>query len=105
MNIPSHTCEFANQAFAGTNAGNHTTTCHALEHVLAIPSYQMSIIDNVLLTFLHLHTTSACSRTHPAKVLTSFLMIAPQLEIHIIPIPLILYTNKPSPENIALLIP
>jgi len=35
--------------------------------------------------------------------LTSFRIIAPILMIQHIPTPLILYTNKPSPENIALL--
>jgi hypothetical protein len=34
--------------------------------------------------------------------LTSFLIIAPKLVHHRIPCPLILYTNSPSPENIAL---
>lgn len=37
--------------------------------------------------------------------LTSFRIIAPKLANHKIPVPLILYTNSPSPENIALLNP
>jgi hypothetical protein len=50
----SRTRELAHQAFAGCHVRKDTARGHALEHVLAVPSNKMAVINDVLLVFLQL---------------------------------------------------
>ena len=52
------TCEFANQAFTRADAGNDPPTSNSLEHVLAVPGHQMTVVNDVLLGLLQLYTVS-----------------------------------------------
>ena len=106
------TGELAYQPFTRCDARNDTSAGHALHHILGVPCYKVAIVDDVFLTFYKLFVTGCRQSLTSAnlcfiggKWLTSFLKIAPKLEIHINPAPETLYTNKPSPENIALLNP
>ena len=101
---PSLTCELAHQAFARAHIAQDATASNTLQHVFAIPSDEMPIVDDVLLSLAKLTTvvSEPCNhRTFTPVRLTSFRMIAPMLMIQQIPTPPILYTNMPSPENIA----
>jgi hypothetical protein len=47
-------CEFADQALASAQIGDYPTTRNTLQDVLGIPSNQMAVVDDVLLTLLQL---------------------------------------------------
>lgn len=99
--------KFTNQTLTRANAGDDAPTGHSFHDIFAIPRYQVAVVDYVFLFRLELRMLSEGS-TYWDEVfheLTSFLTIAPKLDIHIIPVPLIRYTKKPSPEKKALLIP
>lgn len=103
-----HTCELADQSFSSRESRNDTSARYALDHVVAVPSYEMAIVDDVLLARRNLQTKSAqpfqFTRGGIIEMkLTSFLIIAPKLQNHRIPVPAIRYVNQPSPENIILL--
>lgn len=97
-------CEPTYEAFASAQVADDTATRDALHHVLAVPGNEMAVVDDVSLTLAELQTCQP-NRTESSdlKKLTSFRIMAPILMIQQIPTPLILYTNSPSPENIALL--
>ncbi len=48
------TGEFTGQALGRSHAGDDTAACDALEHVLAIPSDQVAVVDKVFLLGLEL---------------------------------------------------
>jgi hypothetical protein len=48
------TSEFADHAFTGADVANDATTCDPLEDILAVPGYQMSVVDDVLFAFSEL---------------------------------------------------
>ena len=43
------TSEFTDKAFASCQSGDDTAARHALDHVVTIPGYEMTVVDNVLL--------------------------------------------------------
>lgn len=83
--------KFAHKTFSCSHSGHNTARCHPLQNVLGIPGYEMAIVDNIPLIFNQLEAQSAFPRNPlEERGHTSFLMIAPKLEIHIMPTPLIL---------------
>ena len=46
------TGELAHQPFARADAGDDTPARHALQDVLAIPGYEVAVVDDVFLAFL-----------------------------------------------------
>lgn len=99
--------ELAHQAFRRCEARDDPARCDTFHYILRVPCDQVPVVDNVLLSFHELPKASVSSRAHIAEPthheqLTSFLMIAPKLVNHISPVPLILYTHRPSPLNMAL---
>ncbi len=101
----SWACELANQAFTGTYARYNPSTCNPFKDILAVPRHQMTIVNDVLFPILQLNPGQNRFSGTSMRGLTSFLMIAPKLANHMIPLPLTFSTNNPSPENIALLNP
>ena len=45
-------CKSASKAFARTDAGDDTTRSHTLDGVVAIPGYQVIVVDDDLLGFV-----------------------------------------------------
>ena len=43
--------KLADQAFSTADAGNDASARHALHHVLAVPGYEMAVVDDVLFAF------------------------------------------------------
>jgi hypothetical protein len=97
--------ELTNETFPGAHVANDTTTRHPFQDVVAIPRDKVSVIDNVLFAFAKLEGCNVSQRSHQSRKqtaeLTSFRMMAPILWIQQIPMPAILYTNRPSPEKMA----
>lgn len=50
----SRPSELAHQSLSRTQGRYHTSRSHALEHVLAVPGYEVSVVDYVLFVFLEL---------------------------------------------------
>jgi len=48
-------CKLAHQPFARTETGNDASTRHTFQHVLAVPSYQVAVVDDVFLAILELY--------------------------------------------------
>ena len=53
------TCKLTDQAFPRADAGDDATARDALEDVFAIPSHEMTVVDDVLLAFLQLQTNQS----------------------------------------------
>jgi len=47
--------EFAHQSFPGTETRNNAPTRHTFQHVLAVPSHQVAVVDDVFLAVLELY--------------------------------------------------
>jgi hypothetical protein len=102
----SRTDELAHKTFAGSQIADDTARCNSLERVLAVPRDKVTIVDDVFFAFAELISIEVSFGLYlllTVPTLTSLRMIAPKLWIHRIPVPLNLCTNKPSPENMALL--
>lgn len=48
------TGELTDQSFSGYDAADNTATCDAFHDIVAVPGYQMAVIDDVFLAFLEL---------------------------------------------------
>lgn len=101
--------ELADETFARADARYDAARRRALEDVLAVPSDEVAVVNDVFLTWDELWLLAWFSSRYfdhaeqkNTFILTSFRMIAPKLVIHTMPLPLILYTNSPSPLKTAL---
>jgi hypothetical protein len=112
----SGSCKLAHETLARRHVAHDAAARHALKHVLAVPCYKMAVVNDVFLVGSKLKTFAyTCQYDSPGRArgrkkvrgtkLTSFLIIAPKLVHHSTPVPLILYTKKPSPLKMALLMP
>lgn len=54
----SHTCKFADQAFACAQIAEDATTRDALQDIIAVPRYEMTVVDDVFLALTELSTLS-----------------------------------------------
>lgn len=75
--------EFASKAFTRTNSGNDTAGSHTLDLVLAIPGYQVAIVDCKCLIRFDLYIISVLVRMtshkpYRARQHTSFSMTPPR---------------------------
>lgn len=59
----SRTREFADQSFSAAYTRNDTTARYTLHDIFAIPSHEVTIVDDVLLTFDELYSplTTNCN--------------------------------------------
>lgn len=46
----SRPCEFTNQTFSAADARNYASARHALHDVFTIPSHEVAVVDDILLT-------------------------------------------------------
>lgn len=101
--------KLADQAFSTTDARDDASARYTLHDVFAVPGYEMAVVDDVFFAFHklrpHCQWCGVLDEGEDKAELTSFRMMAPKLANHRIPVPLILYTKSPSPENMALLNP
>lgn len=101
--------ELADQAFARSKPSDDATRRHTLHDVLARPGDEVAVVNQVLLSRNKLRMVrQQGSRQMPLTTgwkLTSLRMIAPKLVTHSRPLPVILFTHRPSPLNMALLSP
>lgn len=54
--VVGHTGEFADQSFARAQVTENPTTGNTLQDIIAIPCYEMAVVDDVLLARLELFT-------------------------------------------------
>lgn len=75
-----HTCKLANQALSRAQVAENASTRDSLKHIIAIPSHEMAVVDDVLLAVPELSTMLELidARIQKPK-LTSFRIIAPML--------------------------
>jgi hypothetical protein len=105
------TCEFTNETLAGAHVADDSTAGDALHDVAAVPGDQVAVVNDVLFAFTELSQEVDVSHIvlgFPAVLkhclqLTSLRRIAPMLCNQQRPVPVSLYTNRPSPEKMALL--